>query len=329
MGGGRDFDYLSLSNTNCIKGIFALFVLVHHLYQYSKLFLETYLSTMLQGLGYVSVAVFFFLSGYGLRVSHISKGQKYVKSLPIKRILPLYLQCMLLIGMYTILYVAIGKEVRIELISQSFLWGATIVAGGWYLQTILVLYFLYYLVYGVWGYNRIKSERKLHIVMLVALTIYILICTLFGKAITWYQSIFGFMLGIIWCDYREWFDKKLNRHWVVSGITAFIAFAILFLAGLKIKYFTILVALAFDVLAMIFLMRIPVNCGVTRWLGRYYFEIYVMQGISLLLFHSDQFYIDNKWLYVFVCILTTLLFAVIIHPVFHFISNVIKWTKFT
>lgn len=115
----------------------------------------------------------------------------------------------------------------------------------------------------------------------------------------------------------------------MSGITAFIAFAILFLAGLKIKYFTILVALVFGVLVMIFLMKIPVNGGVTRWLGRYYFEIYVMQGVSLLLFHSDLLYIDNKWLYVLVCILTTLLFAVFIHPVFHFISNMIKGKKVT
>lgn len=116
---------------------------------------------------------------------------------------------------------------------------------------------------------------------------------------------------------------------MASGITAFIAFAILFIAGLMIKYFTILAAISFVVLVLILLMRIPVNCAVTRWLGRYYFEIYVMQGISLLLFHSDLIYIENKWLYVLVCTLTTLLLAVVIHPIFHFISSMIKGKKTT
>lgn len=325
---GGDFDYLSLPNTNCVKGIFALFVLIHHLYQYSGLFHDTYIGVIFQGLGHLSVAIFFFLSGYGLRISHNTKGYQYVNAIPKKRMMPLYLQCLVLIVLYMVLYIVIGKEIKGSIVLQSFLWGGTIIVNGWYLQVILVLYGLYYLVYGVFDRKK-QNKSNLHIAMLASLAIYALVCILLGKTITWYQSIFTFMLGIVWCDYKEWFDKVLNRHWLASGITAFIAFAILFIAGLMIKYFTILAAISFVVLVLILLMRIPVNCAVTRWLGRYYFEIYVMQGISLLLFHSDLIYIENKWLYVLVCTLTTLLLAVVIHPIFHFISSMIKGKKTT
>lgn len=112
-------DYLSLPSTNCIKGIFALFVMVHHLYQYSGLFHNTYLGGILQGLGYVSVAMFFFLSGYGLHISRRTKGIAYVKSIPRNRMFPLYVQCVFLIVAYALLYLVIGKELTPVLILQS------------------------------------------------------------------------------------------------------------------------------------------------------------------------------------------------------------------
>lgn len=323
---GGYFDYLSLPNTNCVKGIFALCVLLHHLYQHSGLFHDTYIGVIFQGLGYLSVAMFFFLSGYGLRISHNIKGYQYVNAIPQKRMRPLYLQCIVLIALYTVLYIVIGKEVKASVVLQSFLWGNTMIVNGWYLQTILVLYGLYFIIYGIVGHEK-QNKINLHIGMFAALVIYALICIFFGKTITWYQSVFTFFLGIVWCDYKEWFDKVLNKHWRANGITAFITFAILFIAGLKIKYFTILTTSAFVVFIMILLMKIPVNFAVTRWLGRHCFEIYVMQGVPLLLFHSDVIYIENKWLYVLVCTVTTLILSIGTQPVFRFISSMIKGKK--
>ena len=54
-------DYLSKSNTNALKGSFAIFVLCHHLYQYSGLITNTILVTIFQAMGYLSVGMFFFL----------------------------------------------------------------------------------------------------------------------------------------------------------------------------------------------------------------------------------------------------------------------------
>lgn len=321
VGGGTD--YLSIINTNCIKGIFALFVLTHHLYQHSGLFRESQIGTVFQGLGYLSVAMFFFLSGYGLRFSHITKGFQYVNSMPIKRILPLYLQSLILIALYTCLSLIIGKEVKSSLLLQSVFWGNTIIANGWYLQVILVLYVLYYLVYGVLKTEKM-NDPNFHITMLVVLIVYAWINIFLGKSIMRYQSIFAFWLGLIWSDYKNWLDKILNKYWGVSVIIGFIAFSILFVAGLKNRYFTILAALSFVILTIILFMRIPVNFSVTRWLGKYYFEIYVMQGVGMLLFHSNLIYVENKWIYVIICTFTTLILAVIIHPLFDFIGRFVK-----
>lgn len=53
-------DYLSKNNSDCIKGLFALCVLLHHIYQGSGLFRGSILGMGLQALGYLSVAMFFF-----------------------------------------------------------------------------------------------------------------------------------------------------------------------------------------------------------------------------------------------------------------------------
>lgn len=318
-------DYLSLPSTNCIKGIFALFVMVHHLYQYSGLFHNTYLGGILQGLGYVSVAMFFFLSGYGLHISRRTKGIAYVKSIPRNRMFPLYVQCVFLIVAYALLYLVIGKELTPVLILQSLTWGKTIIFGGWYLQAILVLYALYYLVYGVLEQHTARQKEHVsHIIMFAVLVLYALLNVGLGKAITYYQSIFAFLLGILWCDYRTVIDEILQKRWVASFVCALMLFAISFVVGLLFKPVTLIAAPMFVIFALIALMKLPVQCGVTRWLGKYYFEIYVMQGISLLLFHSELIHIENKWLYVLVCTLTTLLLAVAIQPVFRFISSIVK-----
>lgn len=188
------------------------------------------------------MAVFFFLSGYGLRISHDTKECHYVNAIPKKRMLPLYLQCIVLIALYVVLYFIISKEVNIIIVLQSFFWGGTMIANGWYLQVILVLYGFYYIIYGLISRKK-QNKISLHIMMFLSLIICALICILLGKIITWYQSIFAFMRGIIWYDHKGWGDKALSRHWIRSVITAFIAFAILFITGLKIEYFTILSAL--------------------------------------------------------------------------------------
>lgn len=56
--------------------------------------------------------------------------------------------------MYVFLYLMIEKEFTLILILQSSTWGKTIVVNVlWYLRAILVLYALYYLIYGMLGYH--------------------------------------------------------------------------------------------------------------------------------------------------------------------------------
>ena len=69
-------------NSDCIKGVFAVFVILHHVYQESGVLHFGPVGIVLQALGYLSVATFFFISGYGLAASYIAKGDFYLKDFP-------------------------------------------------------------------------------------------------------------------------------------------------------------------------------------------------------------------------------------------------------
>ena len=71
----KENKYMSKDYTNCIRGIFAILVVIHHLYQYSGLFNGTYIGVLLQLSGALSVSVFFFFSGYGLMFSSNKDNQ--------------------------------------------------------------------------------------------------------------------------------------------------------------------------------------------------------------------------------------------------------------
>lgn len=56
----RTKDYLSKENTDCVKGIFAVSILLHHIAQFNPVELPYYVHILVQSMGYLSVSVFFF-----------------------------------------------------------------------------------------------------------------------------------------------------------------------------------------------------------------------------------------------------------------------------
>lgn len=56
----RTKDYLSKENTNCVKGIFAVSILLHHIAQFNPVELPYYVHILVQSMG-VSVRVRVFL----------------------------------------------------------------------------------------------------------------------------------------------------------------------------------------------------------------------------------------------------------------------------
>ena len=321
-------DYLSVERTVCVKGILAVAVLFHHLYQNGGAFKSSSIGTVLQALGYLSVSVFLFLSGYGLMYSYKHKGKQYLRSMVKKRVIPFYI----IIVFCTLLYIgaglALGRSFGLGELTLSFLIGDTVIINGWYLQVQLLLYLLFLFSFYVAEKN---SDLLKTAVLTVCVAAYIFLAA--GLlASTWYESVAAFVIGVLFCHFREKIDTLLAslKMWIVCFALLAAAFAATFMlmltfyqtgASVIIKGLN---SVVFVMCAAEALMRLPVACGVTRFLGSISLEIYVTQGIFLELFRCERLYVCSILLYTVLVIAATVVSSLMLHPLFRRIYSIWK-----
>lgn len=328
--------YLSLENTGCLKGILAICIVLCHLWG-PLVKGNPYLGDGIIGntvgricavLGYLSVALFLFLSGYDLCVQYQKKGDVYLKGFLLKRVLPLYLINVFLILFYSLSNLLLGEGVSWGGVVQSFFFGKTVVSKGWYLQAILVWYLLFFVVF-----KFIREDKTQIIAMVGAFLLYLLVCLIMKLESTWYEGAFCLVLGIIWGKYFKQINEMLskNKWFVLSILIVCLLFVVSFVFGnfsFLSKFARIAVksisACMFTILVVLFLRIIPINNIVTRFLGKNSLEIYVFHGFFLTVYRCKCVYISNWILYSVLVFASTILFAWAIHPLFSMILKLGK-----
>lgn len=315
--------YLSKDITSCMKGFFTLTVLCHHLYQRVGIFAGKPIGAFFQFLGAWSVTMFLFFSGYGLMFSYITKGKKYVSELPKKRILPFYCIMVFLIIVYLLGRILIAYPTEPRELLQSFFFFNSIISNGWYLQTILLFYIIFYTVFIL----PLSDSKKLFI-MLIAAFAYIFICILLKCQIPKYEATFSFLLGMVWCKYKKEIDAVLFCNKILSFILSFCAFfvvlALHYLADNLIidTVLKMLSLIAFNIFAVNgIVMVLSINRKliyniVLKKIGSISLEIYTLQGFFIHVLHSRIVYIENIYLYLFFVVLCTIISSVFMHKLF-------------
>ncbi len=279
----KETKYMSKEYTNSLRGIFAILVVIHHLYQYSGLFRGMYIGTVLQLLGAISVAMFFFFSGYGLMFS--SQKENYIDGFFVKRFLPLYCLYILLIILYSIWTLLLEGTFSFKLFIQSFLFGGTIVTNGWYLQTTFVVYLIYLTIF-----KKFKSSQLQILLFGVCIGIYCVISHLMGLGIHWYQNVPCMVLGMICYSKKDYIDAQLNKYssaiFILSSIFVIACYVLSAKSGVPI-IFNILYSLFF-VCSMVSMSYILVDTPLIHnkfytLCGNYSLEIYITHGLFLRL----------------------------------------------
>ncbi len=290
-------------------------MLIHHLYQHSGLFYNTAFGGVLQAFGYLSVACFFFLSGYGLYASYQIKGVIYIDTFMKRKIVPYYKVLCMFVGIYFLFRIMQGTQTTALEIIKSLTFGGTIIGNGWYLQVQLILYLLF------WAVFSFAQQKKL--IIMFSTCISFCICLYFiGYEVTWYEGIMAFSLGMIWCEYKDrWTFLRGKKKSFIIAVSTFLGVCVCFVLSRIISAYTISVlcksasAVIFPVSIMSLVNWIPIKNKVTRILGKYSMEIYVLQGMFLLLFHKDPINISNPYVYVVCVTVLVLVGSLIVHPV--------------
>lgn len=320
-------DYLSKKNTDSLKGVFAIFILLSHARGMTTCFNDTIIGMLLTASGYLSVAMFFFLSGYGLNIS-CKKKESYIKEFPRNKILDFYVKYIVLILFHSLVRFFITGQIWPKRMLMASVFLDNVIVYGWYLQAMFFLYAIFWIVMRFLPLQRIEIKACL---ITIAYLIIIFVVLKDNKML-YCESVLGFPLGLLWCEYKDKIDKFISgRKYFVFWFLSFGAFCVFLLLGnlnvlnIYLKNIAKIISAPLFVAFVLLLVK-PFNIknALTEKLGVISFETYVFQSIFLNLFLSRFIYIENFVLYFIASLVCTVLFSLLMHKFFEKLSKIIK-----
>lgn len=308
-------DYFSVSACNMLKGMFALCVVFHHLAENTSsgiIFSKFYF------MGDLSVAVFFFISGYGL-IKKLLNDESYLEHFVGVRIRVVVLPYIIVIGIYWILSFATGDNYSLTYVLNSFVNGSPIALYSWYIIVCLLMYAVFFVSASVFR-NQQKHELFIIASEVVFCVIWMFVCRKQGFGKHWYATNYVLVVGMLWSVYEKQILSFLSDKKIFFGALAVcaFAFAILFAENIYLQkdvissFTTSMFALIVVQVCMIF----KLNSAVLAFLGTISKEIYLIHGAFVALFRSDIINIDSDFIYSGLVIVSSIVTSFLLYLLF-------------
>ena len=325
-------DYLNIEQTKAIQAVACVAIILHHLTQHVTGFGASYKGpvTLLNYLGYLFTAIFFFVSGYGLYISFLEKPD-YLKTFPARRF-PSVLIPFWIINTLGVLLCALGYGIRYNLSDAlSDIFGLTLVnSNGWFIVEIAVLYFLFYATF-----NLIKNKDVALSVMCVFVIALIIYSSLRGhdaqgdkshwfKGEWWYNSTITFSFGMVYARFKKAIERFCEDRYrimmtVFSILTVIVVFFVSAYVVLRFGYYhdhmyslgrrdeiiTLIVqsvsCLVFVMFVLLLNMRITIGNRVLKYLSGISVELFLIHGYFVNRIFSDL-HMKDFWIFAIVLI---------------------------
>jgi peptidoglycan/LPS O-acetylase OafA/YrhL len=301
------FHPFDVAHTMPLRGILALLVVACHM----QIFFPVHHANVFQYTGVSSVAVFFFISGYGLMKSFLSKGERYLQGFLPKRfgkILPLLI-CLSVVNS------ALRMWHNHETLGYIF-GGIGIPAQrplnfSWFMYAISYVYLVFY-VAARWGKNGKSVIRW----MTIAVILYIGAWYLkpFMHINHWYTAIISVVSGLVVAYHEPQLQRWIVKHKVVTLVMLLLTYALVKVTAglvqpssrvseLRIAYplLNYYNWLPFFVLLVVYTLGMTQN-KVLYFLGQISMEIYLFHGLYTqigLWLHISNFWAGSLFVYGF------------------------------
>lgn len=273
-------DYMLPQNTNSIKGVFAILILLTHLRSYIEIpniNLNTDFEYILDRIGQLMVAVYFFYSGFGILESY-KKKLNYEKTFFKRRIL----RTLYHFDIAVLLYVVLGfciSDVRPVLNYLTCWIGASSVGNSnWFIFVILILY-----VITIISFNIVK--RRSVFIMCCSVTVFSVILWIFLRLYSagfwWYDTLMTFSAGMWFSYYYNQINRLLsNRVW--SNIII-VVISVIFAIHYHYHWVDVygITACIFVYLIAAISTKVHIGNTILTWLGTNAFSIYILQRLPM------------------------------------------------
>lgn len=207
-----------------IRGILCILIVIHHVYREMPDSFNKWL-IIYNNVGFWIVSMFFFFSGYGLKLS-IEKKKNYLSSHFISQKFYKLLLPSLCIGMvYIIVYICNG-DFSFHRFSILVKYGQCIPTSHWFIYVLFYQYAIFYICF--------KNVKKYPLSIYTLLTIIsIFVFYILDYPTIWFKSTIFICLGMLYYSYinksfctNHCFDQKCSLYIILSCSTIFIFISI-------------------------------------------------------------------------------------------------------
>lgn len=322
-------------NTNALKGILAVFVVIGHISTRCLLPSGYAWAVAFQSIGTSAVTIFFFLSGYGIMKSFMSKGLHYLDGFFMKRItkvfFPLAIATAIIPSLFSLLINNYPPKLyRIQSISSlvlsdwaynfdQILHGYTFLPYSWFVFAILLFYLQFYIVATLF-----KTPFKIAIALLVMILIEIIIERMIMHwPAWWYESLISINIGAFVAIYEmkiiTYYKKFATVTLLMSGLLSIILFYYANMVSMSGVGIILSIILPLVIYSLICIHNYPQYKGF-QILGNYSFEIYLVQSLFLIVF----LYIDNILLFFIISIIAIIIASIILKLLTNSLSKTVS-----
>lgn len=320
IAGSGDNCYLALDNTLPIRGLLAICIVLHH---GSGYFTRISFISPLQHIGYLVVALFFFLSGYGL--SYGLKNKKgYMDGFLKKRLISVLIPYWIGNMVYCAGVYLMGEQIEAKSFILSMLLLKVINGPMWYVQLQVLFYLQFYVSFAK------KDNWPLFYTLF-----FVLYVGAFSAGIdeVYTRSALAFPLGLMWCNYQDKIDKTMDAHyWIglmgAAGIT--VLFFCLKFTGVLIgsdlmkQLGSNISAVAFCVSALWITKKIRISNQGLRFLGSISYEIYLIHMLALNCAGRIPMLREHPLIFFVFSIAVIIVLAVVLNRADHFVIKKIN-----
>lgn len=312
-----DNDCLRMDKAKAMRGTLALVIVLHHISE--NALVRTPLLIQVNHFGYLCVAMFFFLSGYGLTVricNSPSDRNEYLSGLWKGRILYM----LLIYVLVTLLFIAFKglldvEDVSFRAVLNSFKIGNPVASNSWYILVLIVFYIFFWLSFSI-------SSTVGKGIILTSVLVTILNVVFILSPLNWsgfYISSYAFPLGMLWAWKKDfgWQDYAQKHYILVCAVCLALLACFTIIHTSHARMFA---SCAFCLLLVATMMKFEFRGRLLHFLGEISLEIYLLQAIPMILLRNRYFYVDNDLLW---GLMTFVLVVIIAYPA-HYVSVVVK-----
>lgn len=293
-------EYLSMKQTNIIRGFFLLLVFMIHFCQYIQMngpadrifqFWRTHS-------GQLVVTLFLLYSGYGVFVSIMKKGAPYVRRIPVHRVLRTLVHFDMAVLLYLAAYYFMGRTFSLQKILLALLGWESLGNSNWYIFVMLILYLITWLAFQIFKDKPVPALLCITILTIAAMYILSLY-----KTDYWYSTMLCYPAGMWYGFFKEKIDTKLKapKNYIFAALILLILLLIVYKTREQICMYAI-GAVVFALAVVFFTTKIELGNTLLEFTGKHLFGLYIMQRLPMALLQHTVVG-ANPYIYAVTCFL--------------------------